>query len=44
LENCVQFEIRIGVLTGPPGARPMKAATDVATPSMGFDCAGISST
>ena len=22
VENCVQFEIRIGVLTGPPGREP----------------------
>ena len=42
--NWVQFEIRIGVLTGPPGASPTKAAIDVPTPSMGLDCAGISST
>ena len=27
--NWVQFEIRIGVLTGPPGARPTNAAIDV---------------
>jgi hypothetical protein len=44
LANCVQFEIRIGVLIGPPGARPTKAAVDVPTPSIGFDWAGISST
>src|SRR3954447_16451233 len=42
--NWVQFEIRIGVLTGPPGARPTNAATDVLTPSIGFDVDGTSST
>src|SRR5215208_1121050 len=42
--NCVQFEIRIGVLTGPPGARPTKAATAVPTPSIGLFAEGISST
>jgi hypothetical protein len=36
--------MRIGLFTGPPGARPTNAAIDVATPSIGFDCAGISST
>ncbi len=36
--------ICIGWLTGPPGANPTKAATEVPTPSMGFDVAGISST
>ena len=35
--NCVQFEIRIGRLTGPPGARPTNAAIDVPTPSIGLD-------
>ncbi len=44
LANCVQFEIRIGRFTGPPGARPTNAATDVPTPSIGFDWDGISST
>src|SRR5262245_21592760 len=43
LANWVQFETRIGVLTGPPGARPTKAAIEVPTPSIGFDCAGVSS-
>ena len=42
--NWVQFEIRIGVLTGPPGARPTNAAIEVPTPSIGFDCDGTSST
>ena len=42
--NWVQLEIRIGVLTGPPGARPTKAAIDVPTPSMGFEVEGTSST
>ena len=42
--NWVQFEIRIGVLAGPPGASPTKAAIEVPTPSIGFDCDGISST
>src|SRR3954466_2792573 len=42
--NWVQFETRIGVLTGPPGARPTNAATDVLTPSIGFDVDGTSST
>src|SRR3954447_19684075 len=42
--NCVQLEIRIGVLIGPPGARPTKAATAVPTPSMGLFAEGISST
>src|SRR4029079_1244579 len=42
--NCVQVEIRIGVLTGPPGARPTNAAIDVPTPSIGFEVEGTSST
>ena len=42
--NCVQFEIRIGRLTGPPGARPTNAAIDVPTPSIGLFCEGTSST
>ena len=42
--NCVQFEIRIGVFTGPPGARPTNAAIDVPTPSIGFEADGTSST
>ena len=42
--NCVQFEIRIGVLIGPPGVSPTKAAIDVPTPSIGFDAEGTSST
>src|SRR5207247_9131204 len=42
--NCVQFEIRIGVLTGPPGASPTNAATAVPTPSIGLFADGISST
>ena len=42
--NCVQFEIRIGVLTGPPGASPTNAATAVPTPSIGLFAEGISST
>ena len=32
-----------GVLTGPPGARPMNAATAVPTPSTGFDPEAIAS-
>ena len=36
LENWVQFEIRIGLLMGPPGSSPTNAATAVATPSMGL--------
>jgi len=43
-ENWVQFEIRIGVLTGPPGARPTNAAIDVLTPSIGLLADGTSST
>jgi hypothetical protein len=43
-ENWVQFEIRIGVLTGPPGVSPTNAATEVLTPSMGLFAEGISST
>ena len=42
--NWLQLAIRIGVLTGPPGARPMNAATEVLTPSSGFCADGISST
>ena len=42
--NWVQFEIRIGVLTGPPGVRPTKAATEVLTPSIGLFAEGTSST
>src|SRR3954463_14837256 len=42
--NCVQLEIRIGVLIGPPGARPTNAAIDVLTPSIGLDVDGTSST
>ena len=42
--NWVQFEIRIGVLTGPPGASPTNAAIDVPTPSIGFEVDGTSST
>ena len=42
--NWVQFEIRIGVLTGPPGARPTNAAIYVPTPSIGFEVDGTSST
>ena len=42
--NCVQFEIRIGVFTGPPGARPTNAAIDVPTPSIGLEADGTSST
>ena len=42
--NWLQLAMRIGVFTGPPGARPMKAATEVLTPSSGFCAAGISST
>jgi hypothetical protein len=42
--NCVQFEIRIGVFTGPPGASPTNAAIDVPTPSIGFEVDGTSST
>ena len=34
--NWVQLEIRIGLLIGPPGSRPMNAATEVATPSIGL--------
>src|SRR5579884_323050 len=34
--NWLQFETRIGTLTGPPGASPTKAATAVPTPSIGF--------
>jgi hypothetical protein len=44
LANWLQFAIRIGVLTGPPGASPMNAATEVLTPSSGFCPEGISST
>ncbi len=44
LANCVQLEIRIGVLIGPPGARPTNAATAVPTPSIGLLAEGISST
>ena len=44
VENCVQFEIRIGVLTGPPGARPTNAAIEVPTPSIGLLDDGTSST
>jgi hypothetical protein len=44
LANWVQFEIRIGVLMGPPGASPTNAATAVPTPSMGLFEEGISST
>jgi hypothetical protein len=36
--------MRTGVFTGPPGASPTKAATDVPTPSMGFEVDGTSST
>jgi hypothetical protein len=42
--NWVQLLQRTGWLIGPPGASPTKAATEVPTPSIGFDCAGISST
>ena len=42
--NWVQFEIRIGVLIGPPGARPTNAAMDVLTPSIGLFADGTSST
>ena len=42
--NWVQFEIRIGVLMGPPGVRPTKAATEVLTPSIGLFAEGTSST
>jgi hypothetical protein len=42
--NCVQFEIRIGVFTGPPGASPTNAAIDVLTPSIGLFADGTSST
>jgi hypothetical protein len=42
--NCVQFEMRIGSFTGPPGVSPTKAATDVLTPSIGLFADGISST
>ena len=42
--NCVQFEIRVGRLTGPPGARPTNAAIDVPTPSIGLFADGTSST
>ncbi len=42
--NWLQLAMRIGVLAGPPGARPMNAATEVLTPSSGFCAAGISST
>src|ERR1700709_477643 len=36
--------MRIGSLTGPPGARPTNAAIDVLTPSIGLDVDGTSST
>ena len=42
--NWVQFEIRIGVLTGPPGVSPTNAATEVLTPSIGLFADGTSST
>src|SRR5918998_5833026 len=42
--NWVQFEMRIGVFTGPPGARPTNAAIDVLTPSIGLDVDGTAST
>src|SRR5918998_269304 len=42
--NWVQFAIRIGVLTGPPGASPTNAATAVPTPSIGLFAEGTSST
>src|SRR5215213_8174289 len=32
------------MFTGPPAARPTNAAVEVPTPSIGFDCAGTSST
>jgi hypothetical protein len=38
------LEIRIGVLTGPPGASPTNAAIDVPTPSIGFEVDGTSTT
>ena len=44
LLNWVQFEIRMGVLTGPPGARPTNAAIEVPTPSIGLEVEGTSST
>src|SRR3954467_4308376 len=44
LANWVQFEIRIGVLTGPPGAKPTNAAIDVLTPSIGLFAGGPPST
>src|SRR5215469_8536428 len=34
--NWLQLEMRIGTLTGPPGASPTNAATAVPTPSIGF--------
>jgi hypothetical protein len=34
--NCPQRETRNGVLTGPPGARPTNAATDVPHALDGF--------
>ena len=42
--NCPHCETRSGLLTGPPGARPTNAAIEVATPSMGFEVDGTSST
>ena len=42
--NCVQFAIRVGRFTGPPGARPTNAAIDVPTPSIGLFAEGTSST
>ena len=42
--NWVQFAIRVGLLIGPPGARPTNAAIDVPTPSIGLFAEGTSST
>src|ERR1700749_1626719 len=42
--NWLQLEMRIGTLTGPPGASPTNAATAVPTPSIGFFPLDTSST
>ncbi|MDQ0776167.1 hypothetical protein QF026_004633 [Streptomyces aurantiacus] len=41
---CDQLVTRVGSLSGPVGASPTKAATDVPTPSMGREPLATSST
>ncbi|MFC7471704.1 hypothetical protein ACFQVA_35595 [Actinomadura keratinilytica] len=42
--NCVQLVTSVGAFSGPDGARPTKAATEVPTPSMGREPLATSST